>query len=106
MKKGIVGLMLGMVLVCPAAQADIVEIRGKGIMNGKIVSQDAKQMTFKDASSGLSATYAKKDVLYSEVEKEVSTTEQIKKSAEAVLKAAAEPEKKPAPVPTPMVSPL
>ena len=43
--------------------ADEIEVRGKGIMNGVILSNDDQEVRFKD-SSGATVTYKKKDVLF------------------------------------------
>lgn len=45
------------------AWADIVEVRGKGLMTGSILSQDDKEMTFKD-NEGRVTRFAKSDVLF------------------------------------------
>lgn len=48
-------LMLSMVLgvlVPSAAYADMIEIKGKGFLNGTIVSQDADHVVFKDSKGG------------------------------------------------------
>ncbi len=50
-------------LVAVPAQADMVEIKGQGIKNGTIVSQDGKETVIKDAYGNVTRI-ANKDVLY------------------------------------------
>lgn len=38
-----------LVLACNPAYADMVEVKGKGVLNGKVVSQDARELHFLDA---------------------------------------------------------
>jgi len=49
-------------LAVGAASADIIEVRGKGVIDGKILSEDSASIEFKDAWGEVS-TYSKKDVL-------------------------------------------
>ena len=47
------GLLAAVLLVSTSAYADIIEIRGKGFLNGHIVSQDDRQVTFKDSKNNV-----------------------------------------------------
>lgn len=51
--------------VAAQARADIIEVRGKGMMDGEIISEDEETIRFKDNWDGVT-TYPKKDVLYME----------------------------------------
>lgn len=61
-------LAFAALFMATAAQADMVEVKGKGILNGEVLSQDDKQMQFKDAK-GKTHVFAKKDVLFVELDK-------------------------------------
>lgn len=48
-----------------AAWADMIEVKGKGAMNGKILSEDQEEVKFKDAAGDVHV-FPKADVLYSD----------------------------------------
>lgn len=49
------------------AQADMIEIKDRGVLNGKILSQDDKEVRFEDSTKNL-FVIPKKDVLFLEVQ--------------------------------------
>ena len=59
----VAGLIIGFSSV---ARADMVEVKGKGILNGKVLSQSAGEMKFKDAA-GAVHVFSKTDVLYADI---------------------------------------
>ncbi len=80
-------------LVCNPARADIVEIRGEGYVNGEIVSQDDKEVQFKD-NKGKLRVLSKKDVLYLEKEDKARAVKNKAADAWDALKKAPENIKK------------
>ena len=60
-------LLLFFLAAPPRSWADIVEVRGEGYVNGDILSDDGKEMKFKD-NHGKVRTIPKADVLYAEKE--------------------------------------
>ena len=64
MKKCFSGVLAALLLTAPvSARADIIEIRGEGYVNGDILSDDAKEVKFKD-NHGNVRRIPKTDVLY------------------------------------------
>jgi len=49
-----------------SAWADMIEVKGKGIMNGKVLSEDQNEVKFKD-STGTVHAFSKADILYSDI---------------------------------------
>ena len=82
---------LALVIVCltPAlSRADIFEIKGEGYINGKVVSEDEKEITIKDGHGDV-RKLRKSDVIYMEKEapkKSVPIADQWRQAKEAVKK--------------------
>lgn len=55
------------ILAAQVSWADIIEVRGKGMMTGTIVSQDDQGLSFK-GNDGQVVRYAKQEVLFVDVE--------------------------------------
>ena len=69
MKKNIFISLFFIVAFPRLGFADIVEVKGEGIMDGKVISEDEKEIQFKD-SYGKTRTINKKNVVFMEKEKE------------------------------------
>ncbi len=78
-------LLMGLLGFTASAQADFIETKKDGFLNGQIVSDDGKQVKFKDAK-GRMHTYAKKDVLFQEKEDPSKKTKQMARDAGDWLK--------------------
>jgi hypothetical protein len=61
--------MLALGLLSTAAHADMIEIKGKGVLNGKVVSQDASEVRFEDTRKN-QFVVPRGDVLFLELQKE------------------------------------
>ena len=57
--------------------ADMIEIKGKGVMNGKIISQDDSEVRFEDTTKNLFVV-PKSDVLFLEAQKDAPVVAQKK----------------------------
>ena len=55
------------VFVCRTASADMIEVKDRGILNGKLVSQNEKEIQFKGADGKLQV-FPRQDVLFVDVE--------------------------------------
>ena len=60
------------------ASADVLEVKGRGVINGKTLSRDAEGITFEDAD-GRTARYAASDILFFEKEAPASTVTEVAK---------------------------
>ena len=90
MKRRIVLSLFSLFLFQPVVRADMIEVKNEGILNGKVLSNDDKQVRFKD-SRGKEHQYAKEDVLYLDtdvnVNVDMSFFEKVQKKAAEILKA-------------------
>ena len=72
-----------------AVRADMIEVKGKGALNGKVISQSEAQIVFKDNENNLQ-TFSKQDVLYMDAASaefgEVPVAQKIRLSALEFLK--------------------
>lgn len=68
-----------------SASADMIEIKGKGFLNGTIVSQDADHVVFKDSKEGLHDV-PMKDVSFLERQKERAPASSLGDRASALLR--------------------
>ena len=93
MKRSAVLFLIGLMGVQTAVRADMIETKKEGILNGRILSKDDKQVRFRDAK-GKEHQYAKADVLYMDVDAgsaavaDKPLTEQMKIKAAKLLEAA------------------
>lgn len=67
MSRILLGLCVTLILWDGHAMADMIEVRNKGFMNGTILSDDGKELKFKDAK-GKEHLYKRTDVLFLEKE--------------------------------------
>src|SRR5262249_49032993 len=74
--------------------ADMIEVKNKGFLNGEVLSQDDKEVKFKDAKEGKVRTYARSDVDYIDIDKKDTGTKKqavelgLKEKAEQAIEAA------------------
>jgi len=68
-------LVLSWVISALPARADMIEIKGRGVLNGKILSQDDKEVHFEDSAKNLFVV-PKADVLFLEAQTDAPVTAQ------------------------------
>ena len=90
--------VLSLLLLTTAASADMVEIKGEGIFNGTIESEDKDQVTFREAGGKL-RTLARKDILFMERQTDSPVPQKVIQKASDALKKIV-PAKAPAKRPT------
>ena len=92
MKK--TAMMILAVLVCATdvAVADMLEVKGKGFLNGKVLEQNDEEIHFKDGKGNVQV-FAKADVTYLELQEDkpvsVHLSNDLKEKAEQALKVVA-----------------
>ena len=79
--------LIGFICFTASVHADILETKKGGIQNGQILSDDGKQLKFKDAK-GKTHVYDKKDVLYQEKEDAAKKSKRFAHDAWDKIKAA------------------
>ena len=89
--------VLSLLLLATAASADMVEIKGEGIFNGTIESEDKDQVTFREANGKL-RTLARKDVLFMERQTDSPAPQKAVLKANEALKKIVPVKKKSPPV--------
>ena len=89
MKRSLSLCLLGLFFFQPVVRADMIEIKKEGVFNGKILSQDDKQVRFKDAG-GRERLFSREDVLFMEVDADAGKplVEKVKKKAAELWRAA------------------
>ena len=66
-------LVLALFGFCLPAEADMIEIKNRGVLNGKILSSDDKEVRFEDTAKNLFVV-PKADVLFLEAQKDAPVT--------------------------------
>ena len=66
--RRVTALAAGAVLAAVTAHADMIELKSKGFLNGEVVSQDDREVHFKDAS-GKTGVYPKAEIVYMQIDK-------------------------------------
>jgi hypothetical protein len=87
MKRSIVLSLLSLFLFPAVLRADVIEVKGEGILNGKVLSRNEKEVKFRD-SKGKQHLYPAQDVLYmdADLSSEKPLSEKVKQKAAELLK--------------------